>query len=191
MLHLIALYAGLIDPRWEARESAESQLVSLIERHPDIYGQRLAELAREATEPEVRARCRRPLLVYARWRVASYVPRSVPVWPICDAFPVANPVVPFGMLDVRCKCSWPVEHCSTARSGGPHWTAYRQTTERRIRALIGEGMSHADADMLLERMYAIEVRAKCDCNFTPDWTGWRGGYVTGYNWPHKSAEMSP
>lgn len=177
MLYFLFLYMALADSRWDARESAEQALIRLVDRSPAVYGSRLADLAREATEPEVVARCRRPLVVYARWRVNSYVPSTTPVWPICDAYPVANPVVPFGLVDVRCKCSWPVEVWDSAmRSGGPHWTAYRKTTERRVREMIAAGMSHEDADVLLGRMYAIEVRHRCDCNFDPDWKGWSGGF---------------
>lgn len=81
MLHFLALYAALIDPRWEVRESASASILHLVDRHPAVYGPRLG------------------------------------------------------------------------------------------------GMSQADADDLLARMFALEVRSKCDCGHVPAWTGWNGGLV--------------
>ncbi len=177
MLYFIFLYASLASPVWAERESASASLLRLIDRHPGTLGPRLESLARDATEPEVRARVRLPLALYTRWRVNSFVPNGCPVWPICDAFPVANPVVPFGLADVRCKCTWPVESWSSDGRGGPQWTAYRRTTERRVRELLREGMSHDAANELVSRMWVVEQRHRSDCGIDLENGPWCGGYV--------------
>lgn len=176
MLAMLLCYAALCDPHFDRREAAESRLVSLLDRHPATYGPRLAEWCRAATCPEVRSRSLRALRVYDRWRVATYVPATCPVWPICDAFPVACLVIPFGLEDVRDRHRWPVESIAAA-SGGPNWTAYRVTTERRIRAAIRDGAAWEECDRLLERMWSLERRSKHDCGVRIDPAGWSGGYL--------------
>ena len=75
------------------------------------------------------------LTVYTRHRVNSFTLRTAPVYPICDCFPIPCPAVPaFALLDVRDRCRWPVE-CEPGSKGGPVWTSYRRTTERRVREI--------------------------------------------------------
>jgi len=182
MLTLLFCYAALCDQHFDRRESAEIRLARLIDRHPATYGPALASYVRHATCPEVRTRCLRVLRTYERWRMVSYAPRGVPAWPICDAFPVACPAIPFGLEDVRDRCRWPVEHFRdvakmVGKTSGPHWAAYRATTERRVREMIREGMSYDAADELVRRMYRLEVRAKHDCGAVLDVGEWGGGFL--------------
>lgn len=180
MLSFLALYTSLADPRWEVRESAECRLVALIDRSPGVYGPRLAELARGATEPEIAARCRRPLAVYGRWRVVSYVPSTVPVWPICDAVPV-----PMLYGDARSKLigmEWynGGSACAAGCDCGPYWHRYRRGTECMVRHMLMRGASFAECDDLLARMWALERAACGDCGAkwaeAANWTRWEGGY---------------
>ncbi len=180
MLYFLAAYVALADARWEVREQAESRLLSLVDRHPAIYGPRLAALAREATEPEIVARCRRPLAVYARWRVASYVPATVPVWPICDAVPV-----PMLYGDARSKLIGMAWYdtggaCDSGCDCGPYWHRYRRGTERMVRAMLLQGATFEECDGLLARMWSLECAAKGDCGEkfaeSAKWTRWEGGY---------------
>lgn len=180
MLYFIALYTALADPRWEVREEAEQSLIRLVHRHPTVYGPRLAELARNATEPEVVARCRRPLVVYGQWRITSYVPSTVPVWPICDAVPV-----PMLYGDARSKLigmAWynPGGTCATGCDCGPYWHRYRRATECMVRHLLMQGATFEECDSLLARMWALECTAKSDCGEkwaeSAAWTRWQGGY---------------
>jgi len=179
MLYFIALYTALADPVFEVRESASDNLLRLVDRHPAVYGPKLAVLAREATEPEIVARVRIPLACYYRWRFASYVPRTVPVWPIVDAFPV-----PMLCGDARykglthCWMCWLPSH--TALDAGPYWHRYRKGTERMVRAMILDGAEPGDCDDLLSRMWKLEQAAKSDCGDkfaeSEHWTTWQGGY---------------
>lgn len=177
MLTLLFAYAALCDPHFDRREAATTRLAHLIDRHPALYGPSLGDWCRGATCPEVRSRSLRVLGGYARWRAVAYVPSTSPIWPICDAYPVACPVIPFGLEDVRDRCRWPVEHRGTERSGGPAWAAYRATTERRLRAMIREGMTWEAADDLVRRMWVLERRAKHDCGKVLEVGGWSGGYL--------------
>jgi len=177
MLTIAFLYAALCDPHFDRRESAEQRLIAIIDRSPAVYGPRLAAWCRDATCPEVRSRVLRILAVYERWRVASYVPATAPVWPICDAWPVACPVIPFGLEDVRDRCRWPVEHRPGVVSRGPQWTSYRATTEQRVRAMLREGATWEAADDLVRRMWILEQRAKHDCGASLRLAGWQGGYL--------------
>jgi hypothetical protein len=164
MLYVLFLYASLGDESFASRESATVSLSHLIDRHPATYGPRLGEWASQAACPEVRARCRRILAHYTRWRVNSYVPPT-PCFPICDCFPVACPVVPFGLVDVRDRCRWPVaSRPDDAR--GPIWTGYRRTTEARVREMLRQGVSEAEVSDILTRMWMLEVRDRHDCGVT-------------------------
>ncbi len=176
MLTLLFAYAALCDPHFDRREAAELRLSHLIDRHPSTYGPRLGDWCRGATRPEVRSRALRVLGGYVRWRAVSYVPRGVPVWPICDAFPVARPVIPFGLEDVRDRCRWPVEHRPDA-SRGPAWTSYRATTEQRVREMLRAGATWEAADEIVRRMWILEQRAKHDCGKVLPAGEWRGGYL--------------
>lgn len=175
MLFLIFTYSLLSDPVYAVRESASDALLRLVDRHPDIYGPRLEALVREGTEPEIRARAVRPLHAYYRWRANSFVPTGLPCYPICDAYPVQHPAVPFGLVDVRCKCTWPVETAYSDGKGGPTWVAYRRTTEQRVREMLWNGASHDEVRMLLERMMVVERRHKSDCGYDLPDGPWRGG----------------
>lgn len=177
---LLFLYASLCDPEYHVREAASARLAHLIDRHPAIYGPRLLELARGATCPEVRSRAARALVIYERWRVNSFVPSTAPVWPICDAYPVANPVIPFGLADVRDRCRWPVR-TRPGDASGPTWTAYRRTTEERVRDMLRSGASHEEADSLVGRMWALEQAHRGDVDaarwaVSGTWREWQGGY---------------
>jgi hypothetical protein len=179
MLTLLFCYAALCDPHFDRREAATARLAHLIDRHPALYGPRLGDWCRGATCPEVRSRSLRVLGGYARWRAVAYVPSAgtAPVWPICDAFPVACPVIPFGLEDVRDRCRWPVEHRPGVVSRGPQWTSYRATTEQRVRAMLREGATWEAADGLVRRMWILEQRAKHDCGASLRLAGWQGGYL--------------
>ncbi len=184
MLTVAFLYAALCDPHFDRREAAELRLLRLIDRHPAIYGPRLGEWCRGATCPEIRSRTLRILAGYERWRVASYVPATAPVWPICDCWPVACPVIPFGLEDVRDRCAVPVD--STCKGSvypapdytrGPHWHRYRATTERAIRERLRAGATWEECDAMLSRMWSLEQRAKHDCGASLRLAGWQGGYL--------------
>jgi hypothetical protein len=179
VLALLFAYCSLADPEYHARESAMSRLIQSIDRHPALYGPRLREIARGCTCPEVRARCTRILAGYDRWRVNSFVPTTAPVWPICDAFPVANPFVPFALApDVRDKLRWPVQTMHGDLSG-PYWTAYRRTTAAHVRVMLLDGVDPADVQELLARMWRLECRSCGDVSaerwaVSEGWT-WCGG----------------
>lgn len=171
MLYVALLYASLADPVYESRESATARLTHLVSRYPSLYGPRLAEWYRGCPCPETRSRCLPILSAYVRWRVDSFVP-PCPLWPISDAFPIACPVIPFALEDVRDRWQWPVEsspHMPSHNSGSPYWIAYRRTTERRVREAIREGMSHEAASDLVRRMWRLEVRSKHDCGYVTPW----------------------
>ncbi len=178
-MYALALYAALSDPEFTVRESAQARLSHLVDRHPAIYGPRLAEWCRDCPSPEARRRLLQVLTAYARWKVNSFVPSGVPVWPICDAYPVACPLIPFALVDVRDRCRWPVES-QPGDAGGPYWTAYRRTTERRVRDMLRDGASFAECDALVGRMWRLEQAAKSDCGEkwaeAAGWTRWQGGY---------------
>lgn len=181
VLALLFAYCSLADPEYHARESAMSRLIQSIDRHPALYGPRLREIARGCTCPEVRARCTRILAGYDRWRVNSFVPTTAPVWPICDAFPVANPFVPFALApDVRDKLRWPVQTMHGDLSG-PYWTAYRRTTAAHVRVMLLDGVEAETCDRLVSRMWVLEQAACGDCGaerwaITAAWRTWQGGY---------------
>ena len=181
MMHVLLLYCSLADPVYETRESAMSQLTHLLDRHPQTTGPHLARWITSCTCPETRRRTLILLGRYDRWRANSFVPSAVPVWPICDAFPVACPVIPFGLEDVRDRCRWPVCGSLPSDVGGPVWTAYRRTTERHVRDLIRQGLSHGAADDLVARMWRLEQASHGDVDavrwaVSGEWREWRGGY---------------
>lgn len=189
-MYFLFLYAMLADPVFEVRESASDRILALVDRHPDIYGPRLIALAKESTEPEVRARVRRPINVYQRWRVVSYVPKTVPVWPCVDMMPKPLPIVG----DIRCRergrkayDDWhanPIDPGHWPAQGqlnqGPYWHNYRAATERMARAMIRDGADASEVDFLLLRMWRIENAAKSDCADkwpeSSQWNQWLGGY---------------
>ncbi|MFO0806701.1 MAG: hypothetical protein U0791_26650 [Gemmataceae bacterium] len=184
MLTLLFYYTALCDPHFDRREAATARLAHLIDRHPALYGPVLGDWCRAATCPEVRSRALRVLGGYARWRAVVYAPSegTAPVWPICDAYPVACPVIPFGLEDARDRCRWPVEHIRDApkmvgKTSGPNWASYRATTERRVRAMIREGMTWSEADDLVRRMWVLECRSRHDCGKVLDVSEWSGGYL--------------
>lgn len=180
MLHLMAMYAALYASEWESREAAERELVRLVDRHPSRYGPPLASWARAATEPEVVARCRRPLNVYRRHLANAYVPRSVPVWPICDAMPtgLSGPVA----LQFPRSAEWlrSGEPCLPELATGPWWHRYRRGTERMARRMLLDGASEAEVDGLLARMWRLEAEVRGDCDqwaeASASWAKWEGGY---------------
>lgn len=191
MLYLALLYASLADPVYETRESATLRLIQLIDRHPAFYGPRLAEWTRTCSCPETRRRSLTILTGYARWRIVSYVPAGVPVWPCIDCFPTANPLVPFALApDVRDRDSgrkwYALEsheaHCAPPLiEPGPYWHRYRLGTERMIRAMLRDGADVETCDRLLVRMWSIEQAACGDCTSdkwqeSVHWRAWQGGY---------------
>lgn len=136
MIYAALLYAMLADPEFTVRESATSRLTQLVDRHPSIYGPRLAEWARTATCPETRRRSIAITRIYDHWRANSYVPASVPVWPCIDMMPAANPLIPFGLVDVRDRAEtrrWYGCGSPPASTGGleagPWWIHYRAGRE--------------------------------------------------------------
>lgn len=178
MLYLIALYASLADPRFEVRESATESLTALVSGKPWVYGPRLIALAREATEPEICSRVRRPIAAYDRWRVASYVPATVPVWPAIDCF-----AVPMMLGDRRCRClgiEWMDHDVKVEHADPPYWHRYRHATERMARQMIRDGATAAEVDALLLRMWKVEQAHNGDCGAkwaeSANWTRWQGGY---------------
>lgn len=178
MLALLFAYSSLCDPHFDRREAATARLAHLIDRHPMTYGPRLGDLVRGATCPEVRSRAMRVLAGYARWRVYAYVPRGVPVWPICDAYPLPCVVLPaFAMEDVRDR--WAMPSCDAppgAMLSGPHWGRWRAGTERMVRERLRAGATWEDCDVLVARMWRLEVRARHDCGAVLDVRAWAGGY---------------
>lgn len=158
MFFAYVLLACLSDPDFEVREAAERQLVAMVDRSPWIYGP-IVENWRSLC-PECHRRASRVAVVYCRWKVASIAPREAPVWPICDAYPIACPVIPFGLEDVRDRSRWPVCHRD---SGPPSWSGYRKTTACRVQDLIREGWSAERASDLVDRMWKLERRDRSDC----------------------------
>lgn len=175
MLALLFAYASLADPVYETREAATARLTEQVGRHPAIYGPPLASWVASCSCPETRTRCLLVLTSYTRWRVDSYVPSTVPLFPICDTFPLPNALLPaFTLEDVRDRGRWPVTWHTDSR-GGPHWSSYRRTTEAKIREAIRDGMSHDDASELLRRMWHLERRSRHDCGLTTlEVRGWVG-----------------
>jgi hypothetical protein len=188
MLALIALYAALGDPIWEVRESATDRLVVLVSEHPGHYGPRLIELASGATEPEIAQRVKRPIAVYSRWRINSYVPKSVPVWPICDAT-----FIPTQFGDVRARWignDWLslvphgygecAEGMTTNLACGPYWHRWRRGTELMVRDMLRCGATAEEVDALLLRMWQMEQSVSGDCGeafkVSEGWVRWAGGY---------------
>lgn len=174
MLYLCCLYALLGSEDYREREYAGRGIVRLVDGWPHLYGPRLAELAARPVSPEVAFRVRRPLAVYANWRANNYVPKSVPVWPVCDCYPVPGP---FG-LDVRDR-SAVARGTWAGASSGPGWTAWRAGTEQMARGMIRQGESPETVDSLLRRMWVLEKEAGSDCgkrDVLESWTEWRGGY---------------
>lgn len=179
MLTTAALFLLLGDPRWDVRDAAEWELVRLVNARPWDYGPRLERLAGQATEPEVAFRMRRPLRVYACWQANSYVPKTVPVWPVCDCYPVAG-------ADRDGRDRQAVRQVLTldypaAADRGPYWRSWRAGTERMARQMIREGRTRAEVDALLLRMWRLEIEAGSDCNAQDtlrSWEGrpWAGGY---------------
>lgn len=181
MLYLIALYIGLADPVFEAREAATDRLTELVAGMPWYYGPRLVELSRDATEPEIVSRVRRPIAAYDRWRIASYVPSTALVWPICDAFP--RETLLWDVRDRDALRSWYWEAqcgCYGQQSLGPYWTQWRRGTELMVRQMLRDGATAAECDRLMGRMWKLEQQAKGDCgdlwSEAETWTRWEGGY---------------
>ena len=178
-MYFLFLYCSLASPEWSEREAASAAMLHLIDRHPTIYGPRLAEWAKGATEPEVRARVRVPLACYYRWRANSFVPTTTPVWPIVDAFPV-----PTQWGDVRFKgmTCWMCWGPTTEMDAGPYWWRYRKGTERMVRSMLLEGADPVELDNLVGRMGKLEQAASGDCGDkfaeSAGWTRWSGGYPT-------------
>lgn len=180
MLYLIFTYSLLADPVYAVRESASCALVRLMDRHPGVYGPRLAALAREATDPEVVARVRRPLNCFYRWRANSFVPSKAPVWPIADAT-----FIPMLCGNQRCKglgMAWYDGwcRCESGLEQGPWWWRYRAATERMVRSMLRNGSEPDEVDKLVSAMWEMECAVKGDCGDkwveSERWTRWDGGY---------------
>lgn len=183
VLYLAVLYAGLGSEDWHTREAADRAIVRLVGGRPWVYGPPLARWAGGATSPEVAARARRPCAIYARYRADAYVPRTVPVWPVCDCFPRRV----FPGVDLRDRTAIPCEAWGAAppydpaTDGGPSWHRWRRPTEAMARRLIRDGAPPADVDALLLRMWRLELAAGSDCrrrDALESWAGrpWAGGY---------------
>lgn len=189
MLYFLFLFASLADPVFEVREAATDRVIELVDRHPATFGPRLRQLAATATEPEVRARCRSPLAAYDRWRVVSYVPKSVPVWPCIDMQAVRLPL--FG--NVRCRATggelfqqWAYRPCEgspaeyPSNNAAPYWHNFRHATERMARDMIRSGATPETVDSLLLDMWKIENASNSDCGEkwkeSSKWLKWEGGY---------------
>lgn len=175
MLYLIFLYCSLADPSYETREFATDRLCELVSGHPWFYGPRLVELAREASDPEVRFRVRQPIMVYDRWRANSYVPSTVPVWPQSDMYPI-----PMMLGDARSRRA--LSDIRSSLEGrdntGPRYYYMRRTTEIHARELIMRGATYQEVDALLLRMWKLELADKSDCKLDlSHLSGWRGGYL--------------
>lgn len=125
------------------------------------------------------------LVAYERWRVNSFVPSSVPVWPCCDCLPLANPFVPFCLApDLRDRCTgqtWlPIRPPFHGSEAAPYWSRFRLGTEAMIRAKLRDGYSPEECDRLLLRMWAVERSVRSDCGDrwieSEKWKRWAGGY---------------
>jgi len=190
MLYLAVLYAMLASPEWETRERAERELIRRVDARPWDYGATLERWAGGATSPEVAARVARPCRVYRTWLAASYVPKGVPVWPICDAYP--RRILGCDFRDREAMYPWLYAANPTpGRYGpdavGPYWLQWRRGTEMMTRHMIRRGAEPAAADALLARMWAIEKRYYHDCRGclsdpqraeVESWASrpWAGGY---------------
>lgn len=186
MFLTLALFLSLADDRFDVREHAESELTRLVNERPHIYGSRLAALAPLAADAETRRRVAVPLRAFDAWRAASYVPSGVPVWPICDAYPIEGY---FGSdwrdrvtLAPWLSIAWHEPQSSLAsrpeaERAGPRWYCYRRATELWARNQIAEGATPAYVDSTLVRMWKIEVAAKSDCGACLECgSKWMGGY---------------
>jgi hypothetical protein len=174
MLYAACLFASLAHPDFTAREMASTRLARLVSDRPHIYGPAVAHWAVRTESPEARRRAVPMVASWRHWVAVNYVPKTVTMWPICDAYPQSCGALL--SIDVRCKCTWPVESKPSDR-GGPYWDGYRRTTEGRVRGLIRDGMSYEDADALMARMWLLEMRALSDCGHLPDLPErWMGGY---------------
>ncbi len=184
-MSLILLFACLSHEDFHARERASSHLLHLVSRHPADFGPAILRLAAASTCPEARSRSRPIANCYAQWRITSYVPSSVPVWPCCDMYPTANPLVPFGLApDVRDRCFGLRHLCVRSAEPhldtGPYWHRHRAATEALVREKFRGGATHAEVDALLARMWAIENEYASDCAArwpeSARWKQWQGGY---------------
>lgn len=180
-MYAACLYCLLCSDDYAVRDYAERALVRLVDGWPGIYGPRVAEWGGAATHPEVAFRVRRPLSVYTAYRVNSYVPQGIPVWPVADCFPVPGS---FG-LDVRCRHSGMAFYSPLPGDRpAPYWDGYRRATEEYARGLIRRGESPEAVDRLLRRWWLLERSACSDCG--PEhqdeidrWVYWSGGYPEG------------
>lgn len=189
MSYFLILFASLLDPELAVRESAATRINQLVDRSPAIYGPRLADLVAASTEPEIRAAARPALATYHRWRINSFVPTTAPVWPSIDSQPMTDAPIPwFG--DFEAKSSLPAEAASSRRSlqeaattripnrttARPYRYEYRNATERMVREMLRKGASHADADQLVGRMWALERSGLKHSDAASGWKRWEGGY---------------
>jgi hypothetical protein len=149
-----------------SRPSRCSILVTTAEHHPS---------------PEVRSRCGRLVPRYRAHLAAAYVPSTVPVWPCVDMVPDTFPDRWGHVSHWRCQALG--EDVPPGASGPPYWWGYRRATELWVRSEIGAGLSYADADALLSRMWLQEMdyHAAGYPALLPlvwDWqrAGWQGGY---------------
>lgn len=129
--------------------------------------------------PEVRTRCSRLVPRYRAHLAAVYVPNGVPCWPCIDMVPDSFPDR-WGHVQ-RWRCA--AMDSPRGRDGPPWWGSWRRATELWVRAEIAEGMSYAEADTMLSRMWSRELdyHAERYPDALPlvwDWQrrGWEGGY---------------
>lgn len=172
MLAICFLFLGLSSPHFEVREASQSTLIRLADRHPREHGPVVGLLVGATQCPEARARGLRVVAAYDRWRVLQYVPKTIPLWPICDSYPGPEAhhrdktkLDPWFRLAPEDK----------VQLKPPAWTRYREATEKYARHLLITGSTEAEVDALLLRMWEIERACGSDCGAVLPAAGlWRG-----------------
>lgn len=173
------LVALLGHPDFETREWASATLTRLVDGRPWVYGERVKRLSQQSASPEIRSRGRVIASTYDRWRVYSYTPSTVPVFPCCDMMPL-----PTAWGDVRCRAlgmQWWEFGGVFGHEECPYYHRYRRGTERMVRQLLVDGATYAEVDALLARMWAVEVIAQTHWGAAGQreiqtWQKWEGGY---------------
>lgn len=178
-----SLFGGLSNDDYATREDADAKLREFIDGWPSRYGPIVTALYAKTESSEARSRAYRILGGYRRWQADNYRPRGVPVWPLCDCYPLSSPD-PW-VLDGRDR-SYLREREDQARReplliggqgrerGMPIFYSYRRATELHVRGLLAAGTSAAEIDALLQRMWALERASHHDSG--RDWIGgdeWR------------------